>query len=144
MQQIKHFTSSDNRRGQTATNVHISEAPDITVNDWLVFFALSQTMCADVCEWGKKENKKKEKKERKILVQTVQTIRHCLLTVWISFHSVEPFTVSDNDPPLPEATLITRDLDLICNTLRVARQTKAIITQARVVRDKHQQSARTA
>lgn len=65
MQQIKHFTSSDNRRGQTATNVHISEAPDITVNDWLVFFAPSQTMCADVCEWGKKENKKKEKKRKK-------------------------------------------------------------------------------
>ena len=144
MQPIKHFTSSDNRRGQTATNVHISEASDITENDWLGFFALSQTVCADVCEWGEKRRIRRREKKKKILVQTVQTIRHRLLTVWISFHSVEPFTVSDNDPPLPEATLITRDLDLICNTLRVARQTKAIITQARVVRDKHQQSARTA
>ena len=31
--------------------LHISESPDLTVNDWLLFLALSQTMRADVCEW---------------------------------------------------------------------------------------------
>lgn len=65
MQPIKHFTSSDNRRGQTATNVHISEASDITENDWLGFFALSQTVCADVCEWGEKRRIRRREKKKK-------------------------------------------------------------------------------